>query len=322
MNAPVLEQAGETSRPERVKHALLGKYRPSSAKRYLAYWQGFRKWCITGTGQVPRQPSQLVDYLLAREEEGMGASVPLSVSKAVSWFEKVSGMPEDSWLSTDQLVATVVRDLLKKLEDGAPPRKRAPRMLSCFIPALERLVVDEKSSERLRLGAWLKLLKIWASLRFDDLAHIMANMVKVYDGRMSGLLKRTKTTGGGKRVKELPFHVATCAWIEQSEWLAMGMEILKQLKGGAYDLLVPAGINEGLLAKDRVMSYQEAVAWSVEVLAALEDGKGSRFQMARNATGQSTVNVRLWQAAWRPWAFQSRSVTCWAAGRQKARTSM
>ena len=33
MNAPVLEQAGETSRPERVKHALLGKYRPSSAKR-------------------------------------------------------------------------------------------------------------------------------------------------------------------------------------------------------------------------------------------------------------------------------------------------
>lgn len=231
-------------------------------------------------------------------------------------------MPEDSWLSTDQLVATVVRDLLKKLEDGAPPRKRAPRMLSCFIPALERLVVDEKSSERLRLGAWLKLLKIWASLRFDDLAHIMANMVKVYDGRMSGLLKRTKTTGGGKRVKELPFHVATCAWIEQSEWLAMGMEILKQLKGGAYDLLVPAGINEGLLAKDRVMSYQEAVAWSVEVLAALEDGKGSRFQMAGNATGQSTVNVRLWQAAWRPWAFQSRSVTCWAAGRQKARTSM
>ena len=86
MNAPVLEQAGETSRPERVKHALLGKYRPSSAKRYLAYWQGFRKWRITGTGQVPRQPSQLVDYLLAREEEGMGASVPLSVSKAVSWF--------------------------------------------------------------------------------------------------------------------------------------------------------------------------------------------------------------------------------------------
>ena len=66
-------------------------------------------------------------------------------------------------------------------------------------------------------------------------------------------------------MKELPFHVATCAWIEQSEWLVVGMEVLKQLKGGAFDLLVPSGINEGLLSKDSVTSYQEAVAWSTGV---------------------------------------------------------
>ena len=277
MDAPVLAQIGQVARPERVKQALLGKYRASSVKRYLAYWQGFRRWCNTTSGSNPLQPAQLVDYLLAREEEGMGASIPLAVSKAVSWFEKTAGIPEDEGYSNDALVATVVRDLMKKLEEGAPPRKRAPRMLSCFIPALERLVADQSREDRLRLGAWVKLVKIWASLRFDDLAHIRVDMARVYEGRMAGLLKRTKTTGAGKRVKELPFHVATCAWIEQSDWLTMGMEILGKSPTGSGDLLVPSGAGELGATGNKVMQYQEAVAWSTEVMSALEDGRGGRL---------------------------------------------
>lgn len=50
-----------------------------------------------------------------REEEGMGASVPLSVSKVVSWMGKTAGFDREEWHDQDPLVE-VVRDLLEKLE--------------------------------------------------------------------------------------------------------------------------------------------------------------------------------------------------------------
>ena len=78
VGAPVVRRIEATSNPERAKMALLGKFRASTVKRYLAYWQGFRKWTMDATGSLPFRGEQLVDYLLAREEEGMGTSVPLS----------------------------------------------------------------------------------------------------------------------------------------------------------------------------------------------------------------------------------------------------
>jgi hypothetical protein len=274
MGAPIITQIGETSNPERAKQALLGKYRASTAKRYLAYWQGFRKWIGASTGGLPYRGEQLVDYLLAREEEGMGATVPLSVGKGVAWFEKLAGFEDDQMMSSSPLVDTVVKDLLRKLEDKAPPRRRAPRMLSAFVPALEALVMDKAKEERLRAGAWVKLLKIWASLRFDDMAHMRWDMVWVYDGKLSGLLKRTKTTGGGKRVKELPFHVAADAWVGEVSWLETGMQLLGGPRGKAAELVIPAGLSQGEACEGMVMTYQEAVAWSAEVLQELRDEKG------------------------------------------------
>ena len=206
----------------------------------------------------------------------MGATVPLSVSKAVGWFEKISGLDETLGFAQDPLVNTVVKDLLKKLESGAPPRKRAPRMLSCFIPALEKLVVDPKVEERIRAGAWMKLLKIWGSLRFDDVAHLKKDMVTSYDGRFSGMLKRTKTTGAGKRVKELPFHISSQAWAEHPTWMAAGLEALGKALAGTFELLVPAGTST-CTARQAVMPYQEAVAWSTDVMSALVDKAGGRL---------------------------------------------
>ena len=40
---------------------------------------------------------QWVDYLYAREEEGMGPSVPLAASSAVTWFQKTAGLRDDDY---------------------------------------------------------------------------------------------------------------------------------------------------------------------------------------------------------------------------------
>lgn len=275
MGVFIVAQIGVTANPERAKMSLLGRFRPSTVRRYLAYWQGFRKWVGQTYGKLPTSGEQLVDYLLAREEEGMGASVPLSVGKGVACFEKLGGFSQDTWMASNPLVEAVVRDLLRKLEEGAPPRRRAPRMLSAFIPALEKLVVSRAKPPMIRVGAWVKLLKIWGSLRFDDLAHMRQEALCSYDGKLSGLMKRTKTTGGGKRVKELPFHVSEHAWAVHEKWLTVGLEVLSRALGDTYELLVPAGCSRGAAVGDYIMSYQEAVAWSTEVMQELKDAGGN-----------------------------------------------
>ena len=277
VGAPVLQKVNMTADPERSRRALLGKYRPSTVRRYLAYWQGFRKWVMHGTGAPPVSSAQLVDYLHAREEEGMGASVPLSVGKSVAWFENLSGTEQSSWMSGDSFVEVVVKDLLKKLESGAPPRKRAPRMLSAFLPALEEVVMDSEIGCHLRAGAWVKLIKVWASLRFDDLAHLRSGMVKIYDGKFAGLMKRTKTTGAGKRVKELPFFVSEEAWVAHPDWVVVGLEALGRALGGDFELVVPAGVSRPGEAFNAVMAYPEAVAWSGEVMQLLKGQTGARL---------------------------------------------
>eukprot|EP00435_Cladocopium_sp_Y103_P064467 s708_g26.t1 len=114
----------------------------------------------------------------------MGPSVPLSVGKAVAWFENLASFDQSQWMSADPFVQTVIKDLLRRLEEGAPPRKRAPRMLSAFIPALEGIVVRRGADPHLRAGAWMKLVEDMG-LRFDDMAHMRRDMVKSYEGKLA-----------------------------------------------------------------------------------------------------------------------------------------
>ncbi|CAK9007424.1 unnamed protein product, partial [Durusdinium trenchii] len=88
--------------PTRAKEALLGKYRISTVRRYRASWQRFREWAddMGKPGQRPNSVT-LVDYMYAREEEGMG----------------------NAGGGTDY-VQMVMKELTRKLEQKAPPVKR------------------------------------------------------------------------------------------------------------------------------------------------------------------------------------------------------
>lgn len=71
--------------------------------------------------------------MYAREEEGMGPSIPLAVSTAVAWFERTAGVEEDEQLMNQVFPQMVMKELTRKLEVNAPPIKRAPRWLGCFV---------------------------------------------------------------------------------------------------------------------------------------------------------------------------------------------
>ena len=221
--------------------------------------------------------TSFIDYLYVREEEGMGASIPLAVSKAVGWFQQFAGIPEESRLMASVTVDLVVKELIKKLEARAAPIKRAPRWLMGFVGPLEEIVVTDTHPLNRRITAWLKLVKFWSALRFSDAANLKAEDVRVFDQKLTAILRKTKTTGAGKRVRELPVYIDPGAYVLRQDWLTAGYELVKTTWREGNEFV----FNDGALGPGQTgmgqLKYFEASGASIEVFTVLTDYKGGRM---------------------------------------------
>ena len=273
--APVLEEVVKAMNPERAKEALLGKYRMSTIRRYLASWQRFRTWAAS-MGRPGQRPTSvmLADYMYAREEEGMGPSIPLAVSTAVAWFERTAGVREEDQLMAQAFPQMVMKELTRRLEQNAPPVRRAPRWLGCFVAPMETLVVDGAVPFEVRVCAWFKLVKLWTSMRFDDAAHLKTSELRFYDGQLLGMIHQSKTSGAGKRVRELPLYVARDAFVVHDDWLAVGFDLVKLRMPRDRTYIFPEGCFYGSRYGTSHVTYAEAVAGSARTLALLEGYNG------------------------------------------------
>eukprot|EP00435_Cladocopium_sp_Y103_P036659 s433_g9.t1 len=277
IGAPILLEMENTANPERALKALMGKYRASTLRRYLASWQHFRKWCSMGENHAVNSATSFIDYLFVREEEGMGASIPLAVSRGISWFQQMAGVPEGDRLTDSQAVDLVVKDLVKKLESKAAPIKRAPRWLTMMIGPMESLVLDRRAPMGRRVAAWMKLVKVWGALRFSDAANMKVRTVRFYDGKLTAVLQKTKTTGAGKRVRELPLYICEEAYVTEPTWLEIGYNLVQRTwrEEGEYVF------NEGAFDSGQTgvgpMKYYEAAAASSDVITSLVDYEGVRI---------------------------------------------
>ena len=108
----------------------------------------------------------------------------------------------------------------------------------------------------------------FASLRFDDLANVKRALIRDYDGKVGGTLKKTKTTGAGKRVRELPIFVSEQAFVFEKDWLDTGLRLLKRNSPAGGEYLVGEGLAYGEMDTNKMLSYQEAVALSMEAMGA------------------------------------------------------
>lgn len=117
----------------------------------------------------------------------------------------------------------------------------------------------------------MKLLKVWASLRFDDLANIKLENLRFYDGKLAGVLRKTKTTGAGKRVRELPIFVSGEAYVQRKEWLGTGLRLVMETEPLERLYLVGSGLSQGEMKQSTLLSYAEAVMVSVDAMTAMKD---------------------------------------------------
>ena len=227
LKLPVVYQAGHSQAGEDRLGYLAGGRRTGTLRRRLGDWARLRKWLevqdrATGFPEV----RDLLDYLEARAAEPCGKTVLQSAVEAVNFLETVGSVPAELRISHATLVVAAVEELSSRLGSRRHPDRRQANYLPVeLLVAFERAVVCEERPAYTRLYAWLRLIKYWASLRFDDLRWVDASKNTLEEGGMRLYLERTKVTGPGKRVGTLVAFVCRDAYVQEEAWLRTGFEL-------------------------------------------------------------------------------------------------
>ena len=225
--------------PERAYELLPGKTRSSTLKRYVTMYKRWRLWLQEAKCVAPGRPADLVDYLMALRDEPCARTVPDSLLKAISWMEKVAEFRVELRATGGRLAWAAKDKIVEVLYKGAPLIRRAPRYPVMVLVAIERVVVDENEPTGLRVYAWAQLVKAWASLRWSHLQAIRPGELRLVEGRLVTALRRTKTSGPNRRIKEMPLCVSEAAFFENPAWLKVGFELLQWLATFGRDYLLP-----------------------------------------------------------------------------------
>ena len=203
IDAPVLGKLQGSLDPDRAANLLVGRTRSSTLKRYLTYYKHWRLWLGEAKLRLPPgRPADLVDYLLSRRDEPCGRTVPEALLKAIAWVENVAEYPLELRATHGRMAWAAKDRIVEELSEGAPLIKRAPRYPVYMLAQMEGLVVDDGQLVGLRVWAWGKLLKVWGTLRWADLQAIIPGELSLVEGRLVTTLRKTKTSGASRRVKE------------------------------------------------------------------------------------------------------------------------
>lgn len=83
-------------------------------------------------------------------------------------------------------------------------------------------------------------------------------------------MRQTKTTGAGKRVRELPIFVSATSYVLHGEWIETGFHLVKLKLPRGREFVFPQGVFYGGRIGLVPVTYAEAFAGSQEVMKGLE----------------------------------------------------
>ena len=173
----------------RLPAALAGKTRASTLRRYVKTWRDWRNWLEGAKGGWDQSSvAAFCEYLFHRFDQPCGPAVPPFIVKAVAWFEKTSMLPSWDRVADSQLVKSVRDHVVGVLSRKSPPVKRAPRYPAVVFEAFEDVVLDDRRCVGFRVMAWVKLIKLWGTLRYDDVQKIIPKELKFTWGQVDDCL--------------------------------------------------------------------------------------------------------------------------------------
>ena len=239
--APSYLAAQAADDPAAALQDLVGAARGGTVRLRVRSWESFSRWLRWNRSRAwPSGVGDVLDYLRYLEGEGCAVSVPRRFGSALRWFEERAGVEwAGEGLHGHPLVKRCLESMVERLSDPYKPVRKTPYMPYALVASLELLVCDEGQPLGVRVVAWFRCLKVYATLRQDDAQRLSPGCLELRVAGLVGRLVRTKTSGVGKRILSLPLFVPAGAWLVQSRWLATGLELLSGVMDRERDYLIP-----------------------------------------------------------------------------------
>ena len=228
--APIIDVSAESSFPRATVEGSIGSTRAGTMVAYIRAFKAFLEFISFGFGlDWPQKVHHVTDYLHMRSNEPCAASVPQVFLQALAWFEKTGGLPTAEKFSSLDIVRRTTDAVIEKVAINGLPLRQAPRLPAMVIVAMELLVMDDMRPTGIRIKAFSVLLKVFCTLRKDDVQHLSPKKLRILGETIVGELMRTKTTGKTKRVKELPLALWIGASLSGASWIEKGLVLIEGL---------------------------------------------------------------------------------------------
>ena len=220
--------------------SLVGKARPSTVKKRVRDWELFVRWLAWTEGRSwPTAVGDALGYLNFRLAEGCPVSFPAAFWAAIRWVESRSGHPASECFGRHMMLKLCIERAVVVLGSESEVARKAPRIPLVILAALENKVVSGDILYGVRVIAWTRLIKIYGSLRADDLQRLRPRDVVLVSSGLTGILTQTKTSGAGRKVRALPLFVPRCAYLVQERWLEIGYALWKPVGDPGRDFFLP-----------------------------------------------------------------------------------
>ena len=313
----LLYEAGYLGKPDKEFEAMkyvatryaMGR-RASTIRQHVRHARRIQEYMEGVYGvQWLRHPKDLMMYINARLEEPCGRSVPGSLFKALVFMENAAELPQEKRLSTSMALHHYLMEIEKSNIWGPRARQKANRFPLEVLRAWEEGVMNTSLQKYKRVFCWFKLLKLWGALRAHDTEGVPPATLSWEVGvGLQGDIMRSKTTGAGRRVEVVQFHISVNAWIFEREWLRVGYELFatmnKDAKSESRDFLM-ARPSENLHGfAEAMMRYPDAMAYSRALLSELpssltsRDGRRRALMSAEGTGFWSEHSERVTMMSW------------------------
>ena len=239
-DAPVIAELAEISDKERFLRGLVGRARLSTLKLRVRVWETFQRWLVwKGLRPWPESVGVVMDYLWYRLEEEPVRTFPACFLATLNWIELRAGYPQGQRLGENEGLRQNFAQAIKDAETDVVVRKKAVRFPLLVVGGMEEAVVDESVPVAARILLWVRLMKVYGVLRADDVQWMGPKNLTMQETGLAGILTQTKTTGAGKKVKELELFVPAEASITGKDWLKVGYGLLQAEVTFERDYLIP-----------------------------------------------------------------------------------
>ena len=180
----------------------------------------------------------MTDYLHDHMAEESRVSFPRSLAAMISWIEARAGIPEGQRISESALLKKNVEQA-RVAAEGEEDVKRAPRFPLIVLMSMELGAMDAELPRALRIVLWSRLVKVYGGLRADDLRRIMPDRMALHESGLTATLIRTKTSGAGKKIRDLALFVPSFAEIVAEGWLGKGFALWQEAAPWKRDHFLP-----------------------------------------------------------------------------------